>query len=432
MPRFLPRALFAFLSLASFAAFGAPVEAQQPLSEFVRAARTHAVDVREAKALAEQADWQTAEARGRILPSLTASGAFTRNEIEVAVQVPRNGMVTNAVISPLEQLDGRVALQVPLIDLGGWATLAQMGALEDAAEARLEGTQQSVEVAVTQLWHQLVATRALVRAATQNLEASESSLKNTKAREQVGSGTAGDTARAEAEVARATQSLEEARLQEKLTGKSLENVSGLRPSDAEAEIAPDLADEKPLPEFLRDLSAQPGMRAANADLSAAEALRTAAWMNFLPVLGATAAERYTNAAGFGPRDLWTLALTASWTLDFVKPATAGVRSNALESAEARYERARQSTEYAIYEAWHRVMATRARVKAAKTAADASALAARDMQDRLSVGAATQLEAIQADRDRFSAEVARIQAEAELAVARRVLRIRSGVESGEAK
>lgn len=414
--------------LAAGSVAGSVAHAQQPLEEFVRAARKHSFDVREARALLEQADWQTAEARGRLLPMASATAIYTRNESEIAVNIPRDGMIVKALITPQDQRDARVALVVPLLDLGAWATLAQVGAMEDVAEARLAVTNQTVEVAVVQLWHQLVATRAMVEAAQANLDAARTALVNAEARQAAGSGTASQTARAQAEQARAVQGLEDARLQERLTGQSLENLTGLRPSGDRVTLSAELAEEKPLAHFTARAGQQPTVALARAGESAAAAGRTAAWLALLPTLSATAAERITNAAGFGPEDFWSIMVSATWNLDFIKPATIGARSNGLEVAEVQEERARQSAEYAVFDAWHRVETARAKLVAAQTAAAASARVSEDMKASYEVGASTQLDAIQADRDRFAAEVGRIQAEAELAAARRILRIRSGVAS----
>src|SRR5690606_12405966 len=109
------------------------------------------------------------------------------------------------------------------------------------------------------------------------------------------------------------------------------------------------------------------------------------------------------------------------------PARIGTATAALEGAEVRAERAVQQVETAIFEAWQRVEASRASAEAAIAALEASRRAAADARARYEAGAGTQLEQIQAERDLFQAEVAHIQAIANLRVARAVLRIRSGMD-----
>jgi outer membrane protein TolC len=67
-----------------------------------------------------------------------------------------------------------------------------------------------------------------------------------------------------------------------------------------------------------------------------------------------------------------------------------------------------------------------RAAAAEAALAASARAELDARARFEAGAGTQIEAILSERDRFSAEVGRIQALAELRVARAALRTRAGL------
>ena len=52
------------------------------------------------------------------LPSFVAVGRYTRNESEVPIQIPTGmGPPREAVITPADQLDAQLTLNVPLIDL---------------------------------------------------------------------------------------------------------------------------------------------------------------------------------------------------------------------------------------------------------------------------------------------------------------------------
>lgn len=66
----------------------APATSQDRLADHLIASRSQSLDVREARALADQSGSVLDEARGRLLPSLTATGSYTRNELEVAVTIP--------------------------------------------------------------------------------------------------------------------------------------------------------------------------------------------------------------------------------------------------------------------------------------------------------------------------------------------------------
>jgi outer membrane protein TolC len=105
-------------------AWARPARALQPLDEFVRAARAHHPANQEAQATRAAAEHQAGEALGRALPALSAAGSYLRNQWEVSVGtlslVPRN------------QVDGIVALTVPLVDL---ARFTRVGAARHEAEA---------------------------------------------------------------------------------------------------------------------------------------------------------------------------------------------------------------------------------------------------------------------------------------------------------
>ena len=89
------------------------------------------------------------------------------------------------------------------------------------------------------------------------------------------------------------------------------------------------------------------------------------------------------------------------------------------------EKAWTTARDAVHEAWQRVRsgvvagkATRAQAAAAKIALDAA-------RERYAAGSSTQLDLIQAQRDWSSSEAARLQADANLGLARIQLRLAAG-------
>lgn len=422
--------------LAALAVAASPslAAAQQPLSRFLQSADEHALDVREAQATMRQARSQVDEARARLLPVVTGQLSYQRNDPVVEITIPTGGIddmgnpvTRQASITPQDQLGATASVSVPLLDLGAWTGYFATEASADASDAMLELTHQNVDVAVVQVWHQLVGQRALVEAAERNLEATQRSRDAAAARTEVGVSGQLELARAEAELARARQSLSEAQLMATLAARNLENLTGLRPTETAVELEDDLEAEPPLERFLRRAGDMPAVRAARHQARAAGIQRDGAWMALLPTISATGVARWSNAAGFGQQDSYYVGLTATWSLDFARPARIGTASAALDAAAVRSERAAQQVETAIFEAWERVQSSRASAEAATAALEASRRAASDAAARFEAGAATQLDQIQAERDLFQAEVARIQAIANLRVARAVLRIRSGMD-----
>ncbi len=343
--------------LAIFALAPSTGAAQQPLREFLQAASTQSLDVREARAALDTARSQVDEARARLLPSIVGVGSYTRNEPVVEVSIP-TGMVDamgmpitrQASITPANQLTGSASATIPLIDLTAWAGFFQSEAFAEVADAQFALTRQNVDIVVVQLWHLLVGQRYVARAAERSLETATRNQQASEARVQVGVSPQLELARAQAEVARARQALVEAQLGATLSARNLENVTGVRPTARVVTLEEALGADPPLAHFVRSVDDLPAVRAARQAERAAGIARDAAWLALLPIVSGTAVARISNAAGFGRQDSYYAGLTATWVLDFARPARIGTASAQLEGAHVRSERALQVTETAIFEA----------------------------------------------------------------------------------
>lgn len=414
---------------------GSSVRAQQALPEFLRAAEQRALDVREARAALEQARSQVAEARGRLLPGVVGTVSYQRNDPEVALSVP-TGMVDamgapvprRAVITPADQYGAVALATVPLVDLGAWSALSSAGANADAAEANTAAVGESVSVAVVDVWYRLVGQRALVAAAESNLEVTQKSRDAVAAQVEVGVAGQLELSRAEAELARARETLADAKLQASLAARALEDLTGLTPDASQATLELDAGEPAPPldPGLRHTAQERPSVRAARARAHAADLAEDGALGALLPTLAANASARWSSSAGFGgQKDTYYVGLSATWALDFIKPARIGTADAGLDIARVRSERAEQQATTALLDARERVETSRVRVEATLAARAASERAAQDAQARYDNGTATQLDLIAAQRDAFQANVAVIQAAATLHATRAALRVRSG-------
>jgi outer membrane protein TolC len=410
-------------ALAAQDADRAPSGTPVALEELISAAHDENADLDVARAALSQARSQADEARARLLPAFVATGSYQRNEIQVQVQLSADRIAT---ITPYDQLDARFALNVPILDLSAWATFFSAEASGDAASGRADQAVDDVEVAVTQLYYSLVAGRAMIESAERSRLVAEQALAFATARREAGVAPVSEVARAEAESLRARQMQQEAELQVTLAERNLVNLTGvdLRGRALAPLEGADTSTLEPLEDYLDEIDELPATRAARQDVVAAERGVHAAWLGLAPTVAGSAAERVTNAAGFGPSNQWTLSVTATWQLDFGRPAAIGTRDAVLATTRARLERAEQQARLQIEDAWHRAHALAARLETTEAVLAASTRAAEDTRARYEVGVASQLELVQAERDLFSAEVSRTQARADLAVARATLRIRS--------
>ena len=410
--------------LAALIALPNSASAQQSLDSFITSSDRNGIDARSAQAALDTARSQADEARARLLPSASAQGTYQRNEFQVEIMISADRVAT---IQLYDQLSASFVLNVPILDTTAWASFFAAEQTADAAEERRDGAIDDVHAAVVMVWHQVVAARGMRTAAERNRDVAAASRDATQARFEAQVASQLELSRAEAEVQRALQTYEEANLQVVLSERNLQNLTGLEPSNEEASLDDDLHEEAPLDTFMERSDDSPLVRAARHSVRSAELSVDAAWLALLPTVSGTAREQITNAAGFAPNAQWALLLTGTWQLDFLRPAQIGTRGQQLASARVQQDLAAQQSETRIYEQWHRVRSLRAAAAAARAARDSLARAANDAHLRYDAGSATQLEVIQADRDLFQADVMRIQADANLRVARYTLRIRSGLD-----
>jgi len=400
-----------------------PAFALQTLSDFMASAKTRSLDNREAALVAEQRSAEVDLAWGKVLPALTARGAYTRNQYESKLPPTFGG----ATLTPLNQLDATFTVDVPLIDIAGWSRVAAAKATAEAADARSLGTTQETQRAIAQRYYQLVAADALVESAARALSSAEAGYNIAVARKNAGAGTDLDIDRAQVEIERARQNGADAELLRAVSRKALESLSGLAPSGGGAPLDDNLVEEAPLETWGgADVSPLPLVRAAELDKKAADRTSTAAKAALVPVIAATATERLSNAAGFGGHKAnWTAGLTATWRIDYATVGGIKAGGAGADVAAVREDKAKLTARDRIHDAWQQVHASIAKSRAARAQVKASVHAAALAKDRYVNGAGTQLDLIQAERDSFAAEVQRIQADGDLLYARIALRLGAG-------
>lgn len=400
-----------------------PALALQPIDVFVAGARSYNPRDREVRANRAAAEAQANEALARALPGLSAGATYTRNQWDVNF--------AGLAVLPRDQVDAAVTLSVPLVDLAKFARISAADWSGQAAAHQQNATAREVEAQVVQLYYQLAADLALVSVARKALEVVRVDFKLTEEAARAGSAAALDVARARAEVEQRSQQLTGAELEVKLTAQALTSRTGIRPdTEIAPELGDDLHDEPPIERFLARVPATPAVLAAITSRAAAERNAKAQGLTLLPVLGGSFVERYTNATAFlnGHHEAYAASLSLTWALDLgTAPAIRARKAEAL-AAQAREEEVGLAVVDAVVRAFSTIEADIARSKSARTQSAATARAAELARTRYRAGVVTQLEMIQADRDAFAAEAARIQADSDLLNARTQLRLASGSDA----
>lgn len=430
MNRTAPLAAFVLVALAA----PSTAHALQPLETFLAGARSNHPDALAADATYRQREAEVGQARGRLLPSFTARGTYTRNQFEVAtdLQDPRSTPEkplppVHLIITPQNQLDALFLLDVPIVDLAQFARYGAQKTQAELADASRALTRRGLEERVVRTYYLFAATTGLRNQADRSLALAEKNRKNVADRLEAGLASELDLERANANVERAKQDVADALLSQQLAARNLETLSRVKPEAATVFPEDDLHDEGTLDSWVAAIDPNmPERRMSEAERKLAEASRDAAKLTFAPVLAAQAQERLTNATGFTGRvGTYALSATLTFRFDFGQVAQLDAAKAAQEGAVARAEGTRRSTEDTVAEAYNRINANLAKARAARAQAKATDRAAVIAEDRYQAGTSTELDVTQAQRDAFSANVARIQSDLDLAQARAVLRIATG-------
>ncbi len=254
--------------------------ATQPLAAFLQKSQTDNLEAREGRAAAEQSEAEAEAAFGRLLPSFTARGTYTRNQEEAAITLP--GSSQEIVITPRDQFDAALRVEVPLLDLGSYHRYHAGRARAASSVERTAVTKKSVARSVAQAYYEFVAASALVTSANQSLAVSQSNFELVPTRRGAGVATDLDLESARANVERARRDLSEAELSVALASRRLKTLSGLAPSPSEGLPEDDLRPEPPLTAFTRGIDASPEVRASRVGLEAAAEERKAATAALAP------------------------------------------------------------------------------------------------------------------------------------------------------
>ncbi len=406
-----------------------PASALQPIEEFLRGARASGADNAEARAARSQLRAEADAELGRALPRLSLRGTYTRNQYDASMQLPGvgGGPPTTVVITPRDQLDGTATLDVPLVDLARFTRIASARTSARAAAAEAASTDLRVQAFVSRDYYQLLADVALVASSRRALEVARSGLNIAEQRHQAGTTTLLDVDRARAEVERNVQQLAAAELQVSLVSRALQSATGLTPEPrGEVLLTDDLHEEPALERFQVPDDDIPALAAATQSRVASEQQARAQGLSLVPSLSASATQRVTDFEGLGGHDrTWQAMVGLTWSFDLTTLAGVRAQDAAAEGARAREQRARLAARDAIHDAWMTVRTNIARSRSARVQAQVSSRAADLALERYRVGAATQLDLLQAQRDAFGADAARIQADADLVNSRAQLRIAAG-------
>lgn len=395
----------------------------QPLEQFLEAAASQNVDVQLGAAATARAAAEAGQVWGTLLPSLSVSAAYVRNERATAIEVPAGPSTRTLTIAPLNQLEASVRVELPLIDVNRWVRTAASSASARAAEQREAGAREQVSRQVILAYYAAASASALLESTLQSVEVARAQLDQQHSRSQAGVSTELEVVRATAELLRNEQVVADARAAEANARRALASLTGLEAATFPPLAADDLHLEAPLAELERNVPQLASVRAAQTDVDAAQRARAAAATVLIPSVSAQATQRFTNATGFQDQSAsWNAGLELRWRLDVSAVQAIRAAGASAQLATLTEQKARLAARDQIHADWQRTLAAGTKLRAARGQAVASRRAAALAAERNAAGVATQLEVISADRDRLLADVSEIMARFELASARACLRL----------
>lgn len=424
-----------------FVAFAFAAEPRHlSVSEALAALEAHNPGLRRAELAVDAARAGSLAAAAPLLPTLTATGSYVRNNEEVSLDLGAIlelmslmsgqdlGEVDEIVMQPLDAWSATGTLRLPLVVPSAWASWAAARQGSRAAGAAAEASATSLRALAAQAFWQAAAAEQVSAIQAASVGRSRALVVTAERALAAGTGTELGLYQARTELARREAELEQGRANVEKTRVAVGVLLG-----AAEPVVVEVEPVDPAPVDLEARLAEAGrqraeLRAADAQVAAASAQLGAVRLGLLPSLSASASvfastEPYLTGENSG----WRAGLDLSWPLiqGGARAAAEARAKVALADAEAAREATALSVAQQVRNAVADLGAAQARraatLRQVELAEAAAALAERGFSAG-TVGAAEVLDALErADGARLAA----VEAGARLASADAALRAAVG-------
>jgi outer membrane protein len=390
-----------------------------PLVDAIRAGEKHSHPLAITRANADIASAQQEAALSGLIPFLNVQGGYTRNQFITEIQVSNasGGPPQTIVIQPYNLFIGTLTVQMQLVDIPAIERYLGSRHGTEAGATRVQASRRDVQLAIAQVYYQVVAAQGTVTAAERALDTARKNEQSVEIRFQQGTAPKLTFDKAKVDTAAASTNLINAQRALELARRRFSTLTGL----PEPQQLPDPADQ-PAPAFDEDalvktaLDQRPEVVAAKQSIEQAESGKSQAWTGALPTLTGNFQEHLTNAAGFvGRNPYWTAGLTLNWTVDPLLTSANMHQADAnaviaQQQLDAQIETVRDD----VHSALLNVNSNRARLSQASAQAENAHEALQLTEIKLQEGVATSLEVSQAQADAFTADATLAQAKADFA------------------
>lgn len=377
-----------------------------------------------------------------LLPSVTGTGTYVRNNEEVVMDLTGlldalsalmgqdlGGPEGPLVLQPLDALSGTATVRVPLVNAAGWASLDAAHRATDAGEAGRDALRSSLRATAWQAFHLEAAAEARVGVMEASVARARALVGTAERAVAAGTAPRLELLQAQTELARREGELLTARAGLEKARAAVGALLG-EPGPVAVELGPLPAVSVPDPDALVDAawSARPEARAADAQVDAARAQLLAVRLGALPtVSGSVSGFASTEPYSTGEKTGWRASVDLTWPLlqGGLREGQEGRALAGLDAAEAGRDATRLQVAQQVRDATADLAAAAARVEVTARqralAEEAATVAERSHAEGL-VDADAVLDAL----DRVDqARLAEVDARARLGAAEAALRAATG-------
>ncbi len=384
------------------------------------------------------ADARVAKARAFFFPDVTVAGDYVRRSHETTRTV--DGVTS--VLSSQDGMEGRITLEQVLLDAQGFPLLSTARHSRDAARLDALDEKRRLGYETADAFLAVLAREQVARAAEQRVELARRNLEEIRVRQGAGLVGSNDATRAELELASAERErvdIDGAAVIARLNLSYLLDAPITDPLEVPRELlerasfAPDSIGS----EAGSEIAQRHDVLAEQARVEALESFAQEPLMRYVPDLDFIGTAWSTNESGFSERDQdWTVGLGLTWELfdGGERHADRGERLADARAATLGFEQLERSVSLDVETAEVGLDTEQASLGRAEVALDAARRNVDETSELYRQGLVRALEVVDANLQLFVAEVERVGAQLDLALAYLDWRLATGlppIEGGNA-
>jgi outer membrane protein TolC len=354
------------------------------------------------------ADARVTKARAFFMPTINASGTYTRRPFEVQRTIGNQQII----VQNLNALSGVASFSMILFDSHSIPTLVQASSDRSAEQYAAVDAKRVLAFEVSNAYLLTLSVDQVLEASKRRFDFAKQNLEAAKARYSAGLVSSNDVTRVELESATAEMGVTQVQGQVETTYLQL---GYLLNSPARKQLkAPDFllsaVDEKPLAAEALIAEAQarrPDVTSLRWRAKSQHALIVEPLLKWLPSLSLTGRYTYTNEAGLtGQNTNWNAGLTLSWSIfdGFTRNGDYSERRALAYQADLNLQSAMRRVELEVRDALVTLTNERAALKQATVALEVAKRNARETTELYRQGLTTALQVADANVSLFEAEV----------------------------